>query len=391
MRDRNRLPVFWFLTGAVLATGAAVAAAAEKPAAKPAARPKVKPAAKPIDIPLKTWIARKLPALGKGPASSGAKHIRLAHNPENGRIYFCGGDYAGLTHNQSGRNELWSYSIADGDWKLEYPYTGPAGDVQPSHPDETGWTYDSSRKVFWMVPGGLWFSHKKHPDGANPQPGAATLVADLMSFDPATRKWSRPRKGKKPMLFGNFTQYDPKEDTLIAFGQGSFSVYDIKADKVKRTLLVKDTQGVKIDNEHLELVYAAMDLKNRRIYVIAEYTGLLMRYDMSGKTFTVIAKAPVTPCRGFSNPVWDSVNEVILYPYVPGPEGIVTLYIYHPDTGKWEKDEMKQPEKRVVLGNCFVFDPQQNVLLSIGTAFGKIPATHFYLYRYGGGKTVKGR
>ena len=179
MRDRSLLPAFRFLTGAVLAAAAALAATAKDPATRPAA--------KPIDIPLKTWIARKLPALGKGPAATGAKHIRLAHNGENGRIYFCGGDYGGLKHNQSGRNELWSYSIAGGDWKLEYPYTGPAGDVQPSHPDETGWTYDSRRKVFWMVPGGLWFPYKKYPDGARTfARSARTFLWRLSVKSPAT-------------------------------------------------------------------------------------------------------------------------------------------------------------------------------------------------------------
>ena len=86
--------------------------------------------AAPIDIPLRTWIAVPTPEDNpagpdtsfldgyRGPAGAcpngECKHVRVAHNPDNGRIYFNGGDY----DPGSGTNQMWSYSIADGDWIL---------------------------------------------------------------------------------------------------------------------------------------------------------------------------------------------------------------------------------------------------------------------------------
>ena len=101
-----------------------------------------------INLTPKTWIARPLSEPGKGPCpSGGCKHMRLAHNPINGRIYFLGGDYGGPGAMASARNELFSYSIKENNWNLEYPYCGPAGDIQPDHPDEVG-CIDTRRKVF---------------------------------------------------------------------------------------------------------------------------------------------------------------------------------------------------------------------------------------------------
>src|SRR6185503_3671976 len=74
-----------------------------------------------IRLPLRTWVERTLPKSGQGPCPTGCKHMRLAHNPDNGRIYFLGGDYSGPGAMSAGRNEVYSYSIGTDSWKLEYP------------------------------------------------------------------------------------------------------------------------------------------------------------------------------------------------------------------------------------------------------------------------------
>jgi hypothetical protein len=38
-------------------------------------------------------------------------------------------------------------------WKLEYPYCGPVGDVQPAGPDTVMWVWDPVRAKFWISPG----------------------------------------------------------------------------------------------------------------------------------------------------------------------------------------------------------------------------------------------
>src|SRR2546421_218306 len=95
--------------------------------------------------------------------------------------------------------------------------------------------------------------------------------------------------------------------------------------------------------------------------------------------------------KDFTMPVFDSVNNVLLYPYINSlADSRPTLLIYHPDTDTWETDSMYQPDGREVRGNSFIFDPIHNVLLSIGglkPPDGDIDptVTHFFLYRYGNG------
>src|SRR6266545_2715382 len=90
-----------------------------------------------------------------------------------------------------------------------------------------------------------------------------------------------------------------------------------------------------------------------------------------------------------TNPVFDSVNGVLLYTFLPnGLDGHPKLFIYHPDTNSWEIDPMYQPQGRTVRGNSFAFDAVNNVLLSIGGLIhGDLDptVTHFFLYRYGMG------
>jgi hypothetical protein len=100
-------------------------------------------------------------------------------------------------------------------------------------------------------------------------------------------------------------------------------------------------------------------------------------------------------------PVFDSVNNVLLYPYVtdlssdyvPTPGEFTgsrpRLLIYHPNTDKWETDRMFQPDGFEIRANSFFFDPINNVLLAMGgLAKGgdaDTGVTRYFLYRYGNG------
>src|SRR5215813_1879724 len=103
-----------------------------------------------LDIPLRTWIARayttpNAPGAGGNGRGGGSKHLRLAPNPRNGRIYFEGGDYGSNPGDGSFENGLWSYDVVKDQWIMDYPYCGYPGDIMPGRPDEVGWVWDSKR------------------------------------------------------------------------------------------------------------------------------------------------------------------------------------------------------------------------------------------------------
>src|SRR6185503_4382224 len=77
----QRRPIVMHLSRLLLVPGLALALVVQAEAA-------------PIDLPIKTWVKRRLPLAGQGPCPYGCKHMRLAVNPVNGRIYFEGGDYS---------------------------------------------------------------------------------------------------------------------------------------------------------------------------------------------------------------------------------------------------------------------------------------------------------
>jgi hypothetical protein len=59
-----------------------------------------------IDIPIQQWIALALPTLGAIPGAM--KHIAPSYSPDNGRIYFTGGDFALSPAGDSYRQDTYS-------------------------------------------------------------------------------------------------------------------------------------------------------------------------------------------------------------------------------------------------------------------------------------------
>jgi len=323
-----------------------------------------------LNIPVNTWVVRAMPTFGNGP-SGDIKHLRITHNPDNGRIYFMGGDYAGPGGTQSGRNELYSYSVVDDSWIKEYPYCGDAGSVQPGGPDEVGWVYDTKRNIFWMIPGFMWGT----PSGGC----AATYVKDeIMTFDPATGKWTNQEIPILNNTLGaernKFAQYDPEEDTIINFywdgGHGNaVAIYHISSASWEIVKFPKPNDNARINKE-----YTAMDLESRTIYTMDPMKGRFYAYDMDTRTFSRLADTPVKRDNfGITWMAWDSVNKVVLW-YFGGQ-----IRVYHPNTNTWE-DPMPILPNVPVRGNNAVFDPHQNVLLVMG---GLPPNPYMFLYRYG--------
>ncbi|HUG35826.1 MAG TPA: hypothetical protein VML54_02680 [Candidatus Limnocylindrales bacterium] len=347
-----------------------------------------------IDIPAQQWVALDMPLERHG-ITGGVKHVTGTLNPDNGRLYFTGGDYRGAQFGNSYRQETWSFSIAErwasrGDrnagWKLEYPYCGPAGQVQPKHPDFHGWAWDAKRKLFWMVPGTLEISSDNCPGetaGRVSDPGF--LLNRIMQFDPATRQWKDVSGNVGAFVETWMSVLDPKTDTLIRFGysggSGSMvSVYRIADNKwVNKTLPPNDAKrDIRINKEYL-----AADLVDRVIYSIDGTAGRLHRYQMDSQKMEDLGPVPggARGSENFMYVVWDSVNRVLIW-FRDTP---AAAHAYHPEAKRWEALPMTadKPGARV-YGRVLVYDELQNVTMLFGGVEPENP--HMFLFRYGEGR-----
>lgn len=139
-----------------------------------------------------------------GPTGS-VKHFSMDCCTDDGRLWGMGGDFNGFPltgntgvcpnnpggaglHPNSGRQEVGSCDpMLPSAWRLEYPYWGPAGDLQPFHPDEMQFRWDARRHLFWALGG--------QPQGDTNPPGYADNTnRGLFTFTPATRKWALIRR-----------------------------------------------------------------------------------------------------------------------------------------------------------------------------------------------------
>ncbi len=346
-----------------------------------------------IDVPLKQWVALAAPDDGKG--IFGGKHVTPAYCPLNGRIYFTGGDYSGPGgFEQSYRQETYSLSIAERfadkanrntGWRLEYPYCGPSGSIQPKHPDYVGWAWDTKRNLFWLVPGVMEISDINCPGETSRRtsdPGF--LLERLMTFDPVTRKWTDRGSNIGENEDTWMSSYDPLTDTLIRMGFSGGSGAIASVYHIAKNTWTNYTLGVNAARKEIRLLdeYAAIDVKGRVIYGIDGTSGRLHRYRIDSHRIEDLGSVPGGAFRinNKTHIAWDSVNKILSW----YDDERRAFHVYHPDTRKWESNLPIATDIAGVnaRGRLLVFDPQQNVhLLMCGTESNIKP--YFYLYRYG--------
>jgi len=335
-----------------------------------------------IDVPINTWIERALPAIGEGPVGD-VKHIRIAHNSHNGRLYFQGGDHTGLEFLNSGRNEIYSYSIENNDWRQEHPYCAEADEYQPAGPDQHGWVYDSKRKLFWMTPG------YTSPGSLQYCETDKMLLGTMMAFDPATKKWIYDTEWEQPIRPTNrkFAQYDPVTDSIIRFAASTVEIYDISNNTWTINGLAGLGNGAKLGFD-----YTAIDVPGRVIYMVSPTEGKLLSYDIATQAATYISELPTGIIGLESNYLaWDSLNQVLLWIVNPNSEDLIAFFAYKPETNSWETLPTTHPNGLRVRGRAAVFDPDQNVMLIHGGTKGGANTTfnpYLFLYRYGDGNLV---
>jgi hypothetical protein len=360
-------------------------------------------------IPNDGWLAQWLPELGTGPCprwTGGCKHIHMAVNPLNQKVYLTAGDYEGSSHDDSYRNETYSYDITTDVWKLEYPYCGPTGDFQPDRPDETVWTWDSKRQVFWSLPG-YWESYS----AGKPCGGAgATNYWGVMQFNPATGKWAKgpAHYNANGSERGKFGQYDPITDTITTFRHGfNVDVLHLSDGHWDNFSVGRATGGEFTSNSYLVSEGNAIDVEARAIYIMEPYTGILYRYNIDQKTLTVVAQAPELPGdaqhrEDFTQLAFDAKNKVLYYmrlsggPDMPdfpdaiGHAGYPTIWVFNPATKIWHKAPTSDANGERIRGNTIAFHEGQNALMVFGGAsyegangepIGRVGKFFFYRYQ----------
>ncbi len=347
------------------------------------------------DLPSNTFVALELPGPGQGIPGMGMKHVTWAHNPVDKRLYAVGGDYSGESFQQSYRQETWSLSLAErwanrmdraAGWRLEYPYCGPAGQVQPKHPDFLGWMWDGKRKLFWMVPGTMVASNDVCPgETIQSKDDPGFLLGKIMAFDPARRMWSdQTPNGYSvgPDVAETWMSvYDPIRDEIIRFGfnggsGGVANILDLSSKRWRVVPLGVNGRGgeVRINKEYL-----AASLAERQIYAIDGLSGRLHRWNMDRRTLTDLGPVPggSLGSENITHPVWDSVNKVLLW-YRAENE---MFHIYHPDRKKWQSvPVVTSPPGLSLRARAAVFDPDENVLMLMGGL--EPPNPYMFLYRY---------
>jgi hypothetical protein len=348
-----------------------------------------------VNLPLKQWVALAAPPpdSGKG-IPSGNKHVNAAYHPPSGRIYFTGGDYAGGSGfvTQSYRQETWSLSIAErlatpsdpaAGWRLEYPYCGPAGHIQPKHPDYMGWVWDAKRGVFHLVPGVVDSTTESNCPGETPdkQTNPGFVSGPMMSFDPVTRRWAILGSGDPGPDAADTWQsvLDPVTDTLIRFGMTM---------RVNRYNLAQQRWAVsRMPSVNIWKEYLAADIEGRAVYAIDGLTGRLHRYGIDSGSFTDLGPVPGGPI-GYTNltyAAWDSLNKTLFW----HKEGSAFL-AYHPETRTWETLSIATNMPGVnARGRLLFYDPGQNVLLLFGGSDAGTP--YLFLYRHGIGSGTSSR
>jgi len=346
-------------------------------------------------LPSNTFVALELPGLGQGIPGMGMKHVTWAHNPIDKRLYAVGGDYSGESFQQSYRQETWSLSLAErwanrmdraAGWRLEYPYCGPAGQVQPKHPDFVGWTWDGKRKLFWMVPGTMVASNDVCPgETVQSKDDPGYLLGKIMTFDPGRRMWSdQTPNGYSvgPDVSETWMSvYDSDRDEIVRFGfnggsGGVANILDVSSKRWRVVALGGNGRGgeVRINKEYL-----AANLAERQIYAIDGLSGRLHRWNMDRRTLSDLGPVPGGSLGGenITHPVWDSVNKVLLW-YRAENE---MFHIYHPDRKKWESiPVVTSPPGLSLRARAAVFDPDENVLMLMGGL--EPPNPYMFLYRY---------
>jgi Fibronectin type III domain len=354
-----------------------------------------------IQLPLRTWVKQPIDQKLL-PIGGGMKHGQVAYNSQDGKIYIFGGDHGGTldptwlsSPEVSGRNEGYTYDVRMNKLTLVQRYCQPG--LMAGGMDEMGWAYDSLRNRFWAFPGFQQAVQLRCNEQTTPM-----TRGKIMQYTPGTGDFqSGPGFWTDPNIplsiwgaNGNFSQYDAVTDSFIRIvkssgcGPEASILYAQTGTWGPRV----NSGGVICDNDEYIDLGTTIDVVGRRIFVITQNTGLV-QYNIDSKTFQKLA-APPEPAPIETKPVWDSVNNVLLWPVfadnmcdsgAAACQEITRLHVWHPDTNTWEANVVSgvMSDGTKVKGRHAIFDPKQNVLVFFGHTWNRPNSDGFFLFRYG--------
>lgn len=328
------------------------------------------------------------------PWGRGMKHVSGAFCPDNGRIYFVGGDYPGPQWPDSYRQETWSLSVADrianpnnalAGWRLEYPYEGLGGTtVQPKHPDYVGWQWDPLLRKFWMVPG-VMETTSSNPPNETPQRASDPnfIMNEVMLFDPfapMAQRWSRAGVDAGSAGADSwFSWLDPVRRKIGRIGLGpKLQVLDISVTPPVWGTAFNLPDNSKGHQPSIWKEYFAIDVAGRGVYAIDPIDAIFLRIDLDTGLFKELAPPPgpleSPPATNHTHIVFNSKWRVVEYLNINDGR----LYAYDVATNAWSDAHPPIPPGVTLTARLGVYDPANDWTLWAGGVEPGNPNLLFY-------------
>lgn len=350
----------------------------------------------------------------------GGKHVTCTLHPPSGRIYMNGGDFINPKYANSYQQQTWSLDPAvfiaagggNAGWRLEYPYDGYNGAVQPWHPDYTGFPWDPFRGVFWMVPGLMvagnnlnYLSPPASLVSTNSVSGAIQICREVMTFNPTLQRWQRP--GVRADVPGGEANaddthdavYDPVKDVIVRPGRNGqgvcFDILDCKTLKWRTVSNpfpnIRGPWQTQLQGEPV-----AVDWQKRMAYQ-CDLFGNLCRWSLDDYSLSIVASLPggaLTTMANYTTLIFDSVNRVLLYSRAqllagtaenPGNLADGFIHVCHVDSGyMWEPIPEKTSDGSRFTHRMACFVPSINATLFFGGIldYASLANARLYFFRY---------
>jgi hypothetical protein len=364
------------------------------------------------------FVACPLPHVttDSAPFESGGhtKDVMWAWDSKRQELLFGMGDMTSTYAVDSGNQSLFAYRADTNTWRTVSTYCHAPGQVTPNHPTDYGiMVYDPTRDVVWWGNQGGGFPPNKEgticDTGAPGWPVGSIYRNGFMKLNLDTNTWTKVSEQATSSIGGSY--FDTVGDQIVNIEDqncGTLFAWKVSQPPLAKKAVANfcntvpsprwtSAAGGWLEAEYpgrikfawdnvgriayVPLVYRRIDAKSNRVE-----SGVWM-VTVNVATGAVARKSRVPIPVGLSPQpyhvmsVWDSVNRVVLFPFIIEACALIhTMLVYAPTTDTWETI----PVPRGLHGGTLGFDPVRNVLVLAGSVFcADYTQTHLYLWRYG--------